>query len=86
MLNRGEAIGNIHLASNSTLDHVFTQVKIYEAANCSTGNLIAVFYFTESEYLTTKQVIINAVHENMIGESIYLIDCRNDNKQSASIA
>mgnify|MGYP006991793336 CR=1 FL=1 len=71
---------------NSTLAHVFTQVKIYEAANCSDGSLIAIFCFSESEYLYSEQIVKAAGYENMIGESIYLIDCRNDNKPSASIA
>lgn len=73
------------LASNSTLDHVFKQVKVYEAANCADGSLIAIFYFSETEYLTARQVVKNAGYENMIDESIYLIDCRNDNKASASV-
>lgn len=86
MGKQNQNIIEFKLASNSTLDHVFTQVKIYESANCTDGSLIAIFYFSESEYLTSKQVVINAGYENMIDESIYLIDCRNDNKPSASIA
>lgn len=86
MGQRNQNIVEFKLASNSTLDHIFTQVKIYEAANCSDGSLIAIFYFSESEHLTALQVIKNAGYENMINESIYLIDCRNDNKASASIA
>jgi len=83
---KNQNIVEFKLASNSTLDHVFTQVKIYEAANCSDGSLIAIFYFSESEYLTSRQIVIDAGYENMINDSIYLIDCRNDNKPSASIA
>lgn len=74
------------LASNSTLSHVFTQVKIYEAANCTEGSLIAIFYFSSKEYQIAQQVVIDAGYENMINESIFLIDCRIDNKASASIA
>ncbi len=86
MGQQNQNIVEFKLASNSTLDHVFTQVKIYEAANCADGSLIAIFYFSEHEYLTARQVVINAGYENMIDEAIYLIDCRNDNKVSASIA
>lgn len=86
MGQKNQNIVEFKLASNSTLDHIFTQVKIYEAANCSDGSLIAIFYFSESEYFTALQVIKNRGYENMINESIYLIDCRNDNKASASIA
>lgn len=81
-----QSIVEFKLASNPTLAHVFKQVKIYEAANCTTGSLIAIFYFSEREYLHAKQIIKAAGYEEKIGESIYLIDCRNDNKPSASIA
>lgn len=74
------------LASNSTLSHVFTQVEIYEAANCSTETLIAIFYFSEFEYEKAVRIIREANQEQNIGESIFLIDCRADNKPSASIA
>lgn len=74
------------LASNSSLSHVFTQVQIYEAANCTEGSLIVIFYFSEAEYLTSKQIVKEAGYEDMIDESIFLIDCRSDNKISASKA
>jgi len=74
------------LASNSNLSHVFTQVKIYEAANCTEGSLIAIFHFTENEYHLARQVVINAGYEDAIDGSIYFIDCRADNKPSASTA
>lgn len=86
MGQKDQSIVEFKLASNSTLAHVFTQVKIYEAANCADGSLIAIFYFSESEYLYSEQIVKAAGYESMIGESIYLIDCRNDNKPSASIA
>ncbi len=86
MGQRNQNIIEFKLASNSSLAHVFTQVKIYEAANCTNGSLIAIFYFTEREYRIAEQVVKNAGYENLINNSIYLIDCRNDNKASASIA
>ena len=89
LVSKGQINQNIiefKLASNSKLPHVFTQTKIYEAANCADGSLIAIFYFSESEYLYATQVIKSAGQEDAIGESIYLIDCRCDNKISASKA
>lgn len=89
IVSMGQANQNIiefKLASNSSLGHVFDQVKIYEAANCANGSLIVIFYFTESEYLNAKKIVVNAGYEALIDDSIYLIDCRNDNKLSASIA
>lgn len=82
--SKNQNIIEFKLASNSSLAHVFTQVKIYEKANCSEGSLIAIFYFTEEEYIKTQDIIKNAGYENLIDSSIFLIDCRNDNKPSAS--
>ncbi|MGI6174977.1 MAG: hypothetical protein ACOYJC_02205 [Christensenellales bacterium] len=72
------------LASNSSLPNVFAQVKVYEAANCADGSLIAIFYFSESEFETAKRVVINAGHGEQLDKAIFLIDCREDNKPSAS--
>lgn len=72
------------LARNSKLAHVFTQVKIYEAANCAEGSLVVIFYFSEEEYSYAKSVVSAAGYEALIDEAIFLIDCRNDNKSSAS--
>lgn len=84
--SKNQNIIEFKLASNSQLSHIFTQVKIYEAANCADGSLIAIFYFSESEYKKTIEMIKGFGYEHFIDESIFLIDCRNDNKPSASIA
>lgn len=86
MGQRNQNIVEFKLASNTTLNHVFKQVQIYEAANSTDGSLIAIFYFSEHEYHNSRQIVIDAGYENMIDESIYLIDCRNDNKASASVS
>jgi len=87
IISKGQNNQNIiefKLASNSKLSHVFAQVKVYEVANCSDGSLIVIFFFSEEEYTYAQQVITGAGYENMIDESIFLIDCRIDNKISAS--
>lgn len=87
IISKGQNNQNIiefKLASNTKLSHVFTQVKVYETANCSEGSLIVIFYFSEEEYILSEQIIKNAGYEKLIDESIFLIDCRNDNKISAS--
>lgn len=86
MGQKNQNVIEFKLASNSSLPHVFTQVEIYEAANCSEGSLVVIFYFTEEEYIYAKNVVRAAGYEAMIDESIFLIDCRNDNKVSASKA
>jgi len=89
IVSKGQDNQNIiefKLASNSSLAHVFTQVEIYEAANCAEGSLIVIFYFSEEEFVYARKVVESAGYESMIDESIFLIDCRTDNKISASKA
>lgn len=89
IVSKGQNNQNIiefKLASNSSLSHVFTQVRIYEAANCGEGSLIVIFYFSEEEYIYAKNVVSTAGYSSMLDESVYLIDYRNDNKTSASKA
>ena len=74
------------LASNSSLGHVFTQVKIYEAANCADGSLVVIFCFSAEEMQTAEKVVSDAGYKDAIGESVFVIDCRSDNKKSASKA
>lgn len=89
IVSKGQKNQNIiefKLASNSCLSHVFSQVEIYEAANCAEGSLIVIFYFSEEEYHYARNVVDRAGYSDMLDESIFLIDCRNDNKISASKA
>lgn len=79
-----QSITEFKLASNPTLPHVFAQVKVYEAANCADGSLFAIFYFSQSEFERAKRIVIDAGYEERIDKSIFLIDCRDDNKPSAS--
>ena len=74
------------MASNSSLGHVFTQIKIYEAANCTDGSLLLSFILQKKKKdLQKKSLKIQGINL-AIDESIFLIDCRKDNKKSASIA
>lgn len=87
IVSKGQYNQNItefKLASNSSLPHVFEQVKIYEAANCAEGSLVAIFYFSESELEIAKRVVKSAGYEAQVDKAIFLIDCRADNKPSAS--
>ena len=89
IVSKGQKNQNIiefKLASNSCLSHFFSQVEIYEAANCAEGSLIVIFYFSEEEYHYARNMVDRAGYSDMLDESIFLIDCRNDNKISASKA
>ncbi len=83
---KNQCIIEFKLASNAQLAHIFTQVQIYEKANCADGSLIAIFYFDEKEYIKSYNMVCSAGYKDAIDNSIFLIDCRNDNKPSASIA
>ena len=51
-----------------------------------TDCIYAIFYFSQTELLKVKTMLIETKTEKFIDDSIFLIDCRNDNKKSASIA
>ena len=73
------------LASNSKLkQNLDKQVAIYEAANRTRSSLKAIFFFTETELIRVKDILEELKRED--DESIILIDCRDDNKPSASKA
>ncbi len=73
------------LASNSKLkQNLAKQVAVYETANRTRNSLKTIFYFSELELLRVKEVLRELKLEG--DESIILIDCRNDNKPSASNA
>ncbi len=84
--SNNQNIVEFKLGSNSSLSHVFTQVEIYEKANCTEGSLIAIFCFTEGEINKAEGMVKAYKKETLLDESIFIIDCRFDNKQSASIA
>ena len=72
------------LAKNKRLSHVFEQVSSYQKANRVRDSLIVVFYFSEDE-LDKVNALIEASHlKDHIDNRIFLIDCRLDNKESAS--
>ena len=83
--NKDKTLIEFKLASNSKLrQNLEKQVKVYEAANRTKSSLKVIFYFTSAEFSKVKKAIkeLGLVDD----ESIYLIDCRNDNKPSASNA
>lgn len=82
--NDNQNIIEFKLASNSKLSHVFKQVRIYEKANCSDGSLIVIFFFSDEEHILAKRIVEKEGYLDLLDESIYLIDCRKDNKISAS--
>ena len=82
--SRDQNIVEFKLASNSTLSHVFEQVRVYEAANCAEGSIIVIFFYNEAEERKALRVVKTAGYESDIGNSVFLIDCRADNKPSGS--
>ena len=82
MFERTESLQN----SRRKIEGAPSGKKIYEAANCTDGSLVVIFYFTEEEKRFAEKVIEDSGYKSAIDESIFLIDCRKDNKKSASIA
>ncbi len=72
------------LASNPRLSHIFDQVKVYENANQCSDSLYVIFYFSQEEYFKVKKMIADTHMGSKIDDSIFLVDCREDNKTSAS--
>ncbi|MCA8994698.1 MAG: hypothetical protein KDA88_22160 [Planctomycetaceae bacterium] len=83
--NKDKTLVEFKLAKNSKLQqNLEKQVPIYEAANRTKRSLKAIFYFTEEERQKVQRVLKELKLE--ADESIILIDCRRDNKPSASNA
>ncbi len=79
-----QAVVEFKLANNTSLSRVFHQVDIYKKANETTHGLIVIFYFSEIEKQRTEKLIEESGHKNFIDDTIFLVDCRKDNKMSAS--
>lgn len=80
-----KTIVEFKLAKNSKLKrNLEKQVKIYEAANSTRKSLKVIFYFTSAELSTVKGILKELKLE--ADETIVLVDCRKDNKPSASNA
>lgn len=63
---------------------IFKQVEVYKKANRTDKYIIVIFYFTKDEYNTAIDIIKDNNFEDTIDNNIFLIDCRRDNKISAS--
>ena len=82
--SKDKTIVEFKLASNTKLkQNIEKQVPVYEAANRTGKSLKAIFYFTESELARVMGVLRDLELDG--DESIILIDCRDDNKPSASV-
>lgn len=83
--NKDKTLVEFKLAKNSKLQqNLEKQVAIYEAANRTKNSLKVIFFFTDEEYQKVQKVLKELKLET--DESIILIDCRSDNKPSASNA
>ncbi len=74
------------LASNARLKHVFKQTEVYEKANETKKRIVVIFYFTADEKKKTLKILKDVGYDKELDNWIILIDCRNDNKRSASKA
>lgn len=83
--SKDKTIVEFKLAKDSKLrQNLENQVKIYETANRTRKSLKVVFYFTSAELARVQTVLRELKLES--DHTISLIDCRADNKPSASNA
>ncbi len=83
--SKDKTLVEFKLASNSKISsNLEKQVKIYEDANRTSKSIKVVFYFSASERAKVQRILKQLKIEN--DESIVLVDCRKDNKPSASNA
>ena len=79
-----QCVVEFKLAKNSKLKKVLQQAEIYCKANGCNEKIIAIFYFSESEYKKVNKWIEENNLSNLLEKDIFLIDCRADNKVSGS--
>lgn len=72
------------LAKNSRLNHILQQTASYEEANETKHSLIVIFYFSEIELVKVNTFLNQFNLHGKVGTDVFLVDCRNDNKVSAS--
>ena len=83
--SKDKTIVEFKLAKNTKLrQNLESQVQIYEAANRTDKSLKVIFYFNDAELAKVQSILLDLKREN--DDTIYLIDCRADNKPSASNA
>jgi hypothetical protein len=82
---RDKSLVEFKLASNSHLRrNLEKQVAIYEKANSTSKSLKVIMYFSAEELSTVRSLLRDLKLDS--DDSIILIDARNDNKPSASVA
>ena len=79
-----KCIAEFKLASNSRLPNIFVQTKVYEAANQCANSIYVIFYFSINDEIKLDSLFKEYEEQKDLINSIILIDCRNDNKISAS--
>ena len=81
-----KCIGEFKLASNNRLGSIFKQVNQYEkASGCINGTSVyAIFGFDKKDEERFNRLIDENKVRHLVNVTIFYIDCRKDNKVSAS--
>ncbi len=83
--SKDKTIIEFKLAKNSKLkQNLESQVKVYQEANRTQKALKVIFYFSGLELAKVQKVLKELKFDK--DDSIFLVDCRKDNKPSASKA
>lgn len=80
-----QCVVELKLASNKRgLNNIFKQVDCYCKANECNDYVLVIFFFSEKEENNLKSWIKKENLESRINKNIFSINCRNDDKPSAS--
>lgn len=83
--SKDKTLVEFKLAKNSKLkQNLENQVAAYEAANSTSKSLKVIFYFNDSEFKKVQKILKQLLLEK--DDRVILVDCRRDNKPSASNA
>ena len=81
--NKDKSLVEFKLASNTQLkQNLEKQVEIYEKANNTDKSIKVIFFFTQKEHMRVLKILDELKLND--AKNIILIDCREDNKISAS--
>lgn len=80
-LPRDLTLVEFKLASNSKLSHFFKQIEDYKKTNNTRKAICVIFYFSEEEEEKVNRILL----EYKGNIKVITIDCRQDNKKSASL-
>ncbi|MDR1695419.1 MAG: hypothetical protein LBR69_02125 [Endomicrobium sp.] len=82
--NHDKCVVEFKLARSTSLTRVFRQINTYKKVNKTNDGIVVIFCFSEEDYDKSNKLISDNKKEKEIDVSIFLVDCRVENKISGS--